>query len=555
MTYLLYNPLANNSKGEQDARQWAEDNKVECEFTSLLDIKDMKGFFDGLNEGDEVILTGGDGTMNRFANDVYGYEFKNAVYYVKCGSGNDFYRDNEKYAVNGRIDLRPFLRDLPLVTVKGIQRRFVNGIGYGIDGETCRIGDIQRATSDKPVNYSKIAIRLLLGSYKLKKATVDAEGLKITFCSQNVSVVKEHKLVVANGTVSFDGGLSKTVSGITKVMDTEGNFLIIEGSTDTLADGEYPVEVIEDTTSGILLYWSRSERDYVPFINKEDDYYNFGFPVVAANGRIPPSVGIGAITLNDYTDSITPEYYGPRNYTVTVALEDGDQVKSADYIVKNNTGAFLDDILKRIISDYTDSNGNLRFTGSIFLRAGSYALSESDLDLSDFQFLNLIGEDKGTTKIVGGLKFTGLTSGITTVSNLTLTGNITFNTTSKVLYLNETVFKNFTSTKDENVVCIKNSSMDSVTIKKVVEAASSEPTSDEGATSTEGDENQEPQEPQEPEDTSHQMFNIISGSIIGNVNIDTGHTLLTGDTIGILKLHDVLKDVITSDYIGRKYSI
>ena len=136
----------------------------------------MKGFFDGLNEGDEVILTGGDGTMNRFANDVYGYEFKNAVYYVKCGSGNDFYRDNEKYAVNGRIDLRPFLRDLPLVTVKGIQRRFVNGIGYGIDGETCRIGDIQRATSDKPVNYSKIAIRLLLGSYKLKKATVDVDG-------------------------------------------------------------------------------------------------------------------------------------------------------------------------------------------------------------------------------------------------------------------------------------------------------------------------------------------------------------------------------------------
>ena len=176
MTYLLYNPLANNSKEEQDARQWAADNGVGCEFTSLLDISDMKAFFDGLQEGDEVILTGGDGTMNRFANDVYGYEFKNPVYYVKCGSGNDFYRDNEKYAENGRIDLRPFLKDLPLITVKGIQRRFVNGIGYGIDGETCRIGDIQRATSDKPVNYSNIAIKLLLGSYKLKKATVEVDG-------------------------------------------------------------------------------------------------------------------------------------------------------------------------------------------------------------------------------------------------------------------------------------------------------------------------------------------------------------------------------------------
>ncbi len=181
MTYLLFNPMANNSKGEQDARQWAAGGDAEYVFTSLLDITDMKEFFDGLKEGDEVILTGGDGTMNRFANDVYGYEFKNPVYYVKCGSGNDFYRDNEKYAVNGKIDLRPFLKNLPLVTVKGIQRRFVNGIGYGIDGETCRIGDIQRATSDKPVNYSNIAIKLLLGSYKLKKATVTVDGKTSTF--------------------------------------------------------------------------------------------------------------------------------------------------------------------------------------------------------------------------------------------------------------------------------------------------------------------------------------------------------------------------------------
>ena len=181
MTYLLYNPLANNSKGDRDARQWATDNNVECEFTSLLEIGNMKEFFDGLGEDDDVILTGGDGTLNRFANDVYGYEFKNPVYYVKCGSGNDFYRDSEKYAENGRIDLRPFLKNLPLVTVNGIQRRFLNGIGYGIDGETCRIGDIQRATSDKPVNYSKIAIKLLLGSYKLKKATVEVDGKVSTF--------------------------------------------------------------------------------------------------------------------------------------------------------------------------------------------------------------------------------------------------------------------------------------------------------------------------------------------------------------------------------------
>ncbi len=45
MTYLLYNPLANNSKGEQDARQWAAENSTVCEYKSLLDISDMKAFF------------------------------------------------------------------------------------------------------------------------------------------------------------------------------------------------------------------------------------------------------------------------------------------------------------------------------------------------------------------------------------------------------------------------------------------------------------------------------------------------------------------------------
>lgn len=181
MNYLLFNQLANNSKGEQDAREWASGESISYEFTSLLDIKDMKAFFDGLNADDTVVLTGGDGTLNRFANDVYGHELNNPVYYVKCGSGNDFYRDSEKYAENGKIDLRPFIKNLPLITVNGIQRRFLNGIGYGIDGETCRIGDIQRATSDKPVSYSKIAIRLLLGSYRQKKATVVVDGKTNTF--------------------------------------------------------------------------------------------------------------------------------------------------------------------------------------------------------------------------------------------------------------------------------------------------------------------------------------------------------------------------------------
>ena len=52
MIYLLFNPLANNSKGEADARVWANENNVECQYVDLLKTQDMKTFIDGLKKED-----------------------------------------------------------------------------------------------------------------------------------------------------------------------------------------------------------------------------------------------------------------------------------------------------------------------------------------------------------------------------------------------------------------------------------------------------------------------------------------------------------------------
>ena len=41
-----------------------------------------------------------------------------------------------------------YLRDLPTVTVNGKHWRFLNGIGYGIDGYCCEVGDALRGKSD-----------------------------------------------------------------------------------------------------------------------------------------------------------------------------------------------------------------------------------------------------------------------------------------------------------------------------------------------------------------------------------------------------------------------
>ena len=54
---------------------------------------------------------------------------------------------------------------------------FINGIGYGIEGYCCEEGDKIRATSDKPVNYTAIAIKGLLYKFKPRNATVTVDDV------------------------------------------------------------------------------------------------------------------------------------------------------------------------------------------------------------------------------------------------------------------------------------------------------------------------------------------------------------------------------------------
>lgn len=188
MKYVLFNPLANNKRGETDARTWANAyGAADAVFQSVIGL-DYKKFFDDLKEDDEVTLCGGDGTLNYFVNEIYGYDFKMPLYYAKCGTGNDFYKDVEAYEKNGRIDLKPFIVNLPLVTVNGIKKRFINGIGYGVDGDTCLMGDkVREKDPGAAIDYSKIAIGLLLGTYK------DLEGHKHAFDPKNAVVVADGK--------------------------------------------------------------------------------------------------------------------------------------------------------------------------------------------------------------------------------------------------------------------------------------------------------------------------------------------------------------------------
>ena len=176
---VLYNPLAGNGKGENAAKKLKELlNGDELTFTDMTKVSDYRALFASMPEDERVIVSGGDGTLNRFINDTEEIAFENPVYYYATGSGNDFLKD-----IGGNVGDKPvcidkYLKALPTVDVKGKSYRFINGIGYGIDGYCCEVGDKLRETSDKPINYVGIAVKGLLFHYHPTSATVIVDGVE-----------------------------------------------------------------------------------------------------------------------------------------------------------------------------------------------------------------------------------------------------------------------------------------------------------------------------------------------------------------------------------------
>ena len=92
--YILYNPHAGDEHGAENAKKlYPLYIGHELIYRDLTTISDWDEFFASLDSEDEVIICGGDGTINRFVNDVKDIQIKSRIYYLPAGSGNDFARD------------------------------------------------------------------------------------------------------------------------------------------------------------------------------------------------------------------------------------------------------------------------------------------------------------------------------------------------------------------------------------------------------------------------------------------------------------------------------
>ncbi len=175
-SYILYNPLAGNGRCENAARQLKKTFLPGARLQSMVEIKSYAEFFAGLPQEATLVICGGDGTLNRFVNDINGELPRNKLLYYPAGSGNDFAHDVGYQKGDRPFEVAPYLKDLPFVEVNGLKRRFMNGIGYGIDGYCCEVVDELRKRSDKPVNYGAIAVKGLFFYYHPTNATVTVDG-------------------------------------------------------------------------------------------------------------------------------------------------------------------------------------------------------------------------------------------------------------------------------------------------------------------------------------------------------------------------------------------
>ena len=179
--YVLYNPLAGNGTAEDSINHLPHDPSADIVKCDVTKIDCYSDFFSKLDTEDVIILCGGDGTLNRFINGTDGLTLPSDVLYFPAGSGNDFLTDVEKTKEESPFSIKEYIKDLPTVTIKDKTYRFINNVGFGIDGYCCEVGDKKKAESTKKVDYTSIAINGLLFHYEPTNATVIVDGVEHHF--------------------------------------------------------------------------------------------------------------------------------------------------------------------------------------------------------------------------------------------------------------------------------------------------------------------------------------------------------------------------------------
>lgn len=179
--FILYNPLAGNGRciaKMQCLTHILTDEMVYCDVTADETYTQR---LTQLDAEDYIVVCGGDGTLNHFANSIADMQVVRDILYYPCGSGNDFANDVGMLKTDKPFSVKRYLQNLPTVDVNGKTYRFINGVGLGLDGHCIEQAELLRAKSREHINYKWIALKGLLFQYTPTNATVMVDGVTRTY--------------------------------------------------------------------------------------------------------------------------------------------------------------------------------------------------------------------------------------------------------------------------------------------------------------------------------------------------------------------------------------
>ena len=106
--YILFNPHAGDGSAEKSAIELA--NKLGA-VDSIYDMTKIESYAALLTDKDaDVIILGGDGTLNRFVNDTYDLGLENKIFLYPIGTGNDFLRDLGQLEATEPVEITKYLK-------------------------------------------------------------------------------------------------------------------------------------------------------------------------------------------------------------------------------------------------------------------------------------------------------------------------------------------------------------------------------------------------------------------------------------------------------------
>ena len=181
MQYVLYNELSNNGNSSAKVEELKGRLTGEYELVNVVGL-DPEGFISKMTADDVIILCGGDGTLQRFANYTDKLDIPCDVLLYPAGTGNDFYRDiKENYDDSEMPSIKKYLAKLPTVTVNGKDYKFLNGVGFGVDGVCCEMADDMRAAGKKKIDYTALSIKIVLFKFKCPHSWITVDGETVEY--------------------------------------------------------------------------------------------------------------------------------------------------------------------------------------------------------------------------------------------------------------------------------------------------------------------------------------------------------------------------------------